>query len=98
MSMPSLAGKATDSASAATSAGPLLEIERLVVEFKSPQGVPFRAVDGVALKIEPGETSASSASPARARSVAALSLMRLLPSLGASRRGKILFQGRDIVR
>ncbi len=98
MSMPSLAEKATDATSATTSAGPLLEIEHLVVEFKSPQGVSFRAVDGVALKIEPGEVVAIVGESGSGKSVTARSILRLVPYPGRIRTGKILFQGRDILR
>jgi peptide/nickel transport system ATP-binding protein len=83
---------------ATADAGPLLAVENLVVEFKSPDGKSFRAVDGVGLKIEPGEVVAIVGESGSGKSVTARSILRLVPHPGRVRAGKIVFQGRDILR
>jgi oligopeptide/dipeptide ABC transporter ATP-binding protein len=75
-----------------------LTVEGLVVQFKSKDGESFRAVDGVELKIERGEVVAIVGESGSGKSVTARSILRLVPHPGRVRAGKIVFQGRDILR
>jgi oligopeptide/dipeptide ABC transporter ATP-binding protein len=79
-------------------ARPLLEIEGLSVEFKSPNGDSFRAVDGVSMKIGAGEVIAIVGESGSGKSVTARAILRLVPHPGRIRAGTIVFEGRDIVR
>jgi peptide/nickel transport system ATP-binding protein len=83
---------------AAPDAGPLLSIDGLVVEFKSPNGESFRAVDGVGFKLDRGEVVAIVGESGSGKSVTARSILRLVPHPGRIRAGTIVFQGRDILR
>ena len=83
---------------AAPDAEPLLAVENLLVEFKSPQGDSFRAVDGVGFSVEAGEIVAIVGESGSGKSVTARSILRLVPHPGRVRAGKIMFQGRDILK
>lgn len=76
----------------------LLEIEGLVVEFASPDGSKFRAVDRVDLTIAAGEVVAVVGESGSGKSVTARSILRLVPHPGRIRAGRIMFQGLDILR
>jgi dipeptide transport system ATP-binding protein len=73
----------------------LLEIENLVVEFQTASG-PFRAVDGVSLKVDSGEVLAIVGESGSGKSVAMLAAMGLLPWTAKVTADKLLFNGRDI--
>jgi oligopeptide/dipeptide ABC transporter ATP-binding protein len=76
---------------------PLLSIENLDVEFHTPDGV-HRAVRGLSLSLEKGETLGLVGESGSGKTVTALSLMRLLPDPpGRTRGGKILFDNREIL-
>jgi len=78
------------------SSSPLLEIEDLVTEFSTDEGV-VRAVDGVSLTVEAGATVGVVGESGCGKSVTALSIMRLLPQpMGRIAAGSIRFQGRDL--
>ena len=72
----------------------MLEIANLRVRFRTDSHTP-RAVDGVDLRIEAGETFALLGESGSGKSVTALSLLRLLPQT-AEVSGSILFNGVDL--
>ncbi|HSV82233.1 MAG TPA: ABC transporter ATP-binding protein [Ramlibacter sp.] len=74
----------------------LLEIEKLQTHFRTPDGVN-RAVDGVSLSVEAGETLAVVGESGCGKSVTAMSILRLLPEPPARISGSIRFQGRDLL-
>jgi oligopeptide/dipeptide ABC transporter ATP-binding protein len=76
---------------------PLLEIRDLHTEFRTGVGV-VRAVDGVSLSVDPGETVAIVGESGSGKSVSAMSILRLIPDPpGRITRGEILFAGRDLM-
>jgi peptide/nickel transport system ATP-binding protein len=75
----------------------MLNIENLVVELDAEAGL-VRAIDGMRLAIERGETFALVGESGCGKSMTALALMRLLPESGYVAAGEItLGQGRDTV-
>jgi oligopeptide/dipeptide ABC transporter ATP-binding protein len=76
---------------------PLLEIQNLQIEFgRAPNAL--RAVDGVSLSLEPGETLGLVGESGSGKSVTALSIARLLDSPPAFYAGgRILLEGRDVL-
>lgn len=77
---------------------PLLEVNKLVTEFDTDEGV-VRALDDVSFCIEPGETLGIVGESGCGKSVTALSIMRLLPQpMGRIVAGEVLFGGRNLVR
>jgi oligopeptide/dipeptide ABC transporter ATP-binding protein len=89
---------ATTEVAEKVSAGPLLSIEDLVVEFGEPHGELFRAIDRVSLDVAHGEVVAVVGESGSGKSVTARSILRLVPYPGRIRAGKVMFQGRDILR
>ena len=78
-------------------AGPLLEVEDLTVDFEL-EGVAARAVSGVSFTIAPGEVLGVVGESGCGKSVTALSLMRLLPTPPASVSATVLrFAGLDLM-
>lgn len=76
---------------------PLLEIEDLRTWFFTRDAV-VRAVDGVSLHVNAGETLAVVGESGCGKSVTALSVLRLLPTPPARTvSGRITFQGRDLL-
>jgi len=76
----------------------LLEVRNLKTYFGTPRGV-VRAVDGVSLHIDAGETLAVVGESGCGKSVTALSIMQLLPSPPAYfEAGEIIFAGADLLR
>jgi peptide/nickel transport system ATP-binding protein len=75
----------------------LLRVDDLRTHFFTLDGVT-RAVDGVSLSIEPGETLGIVGESGCGKSVTALSILRLLPpKLGRIVSGSIRFDGRDLL-
>jgi len=74
----------------------LLEIENLVVEFQTASG-PFRAVDGVSLKVHEREVLAIVGESGSGKSVSMLATMGLLPWTAKVTADKMTFQGRDLL-
>jgi peptide/nickel transport system ATP-binding protein len=82
---------------AAAPAVPLLEVDDLRTWFFTRDGV-VRAVDGVSLRVMPGETLAIVGESGCGKSVTALSMLRLVPSPpGRIVSGSIRFAGRDLL-
>ncbi|CCM74511.1 ABC transporter ATP-binding protein [Rhizobium mesoamericanum] len=74
----------------------LLEIENLVVEFQTSTG-PFRAVDGVSLKVDAGEVLAIVGESGSGKSVSMLAAMGLLPWTAKVTADKLVFDGRNLL-
>ncbi len=75
---------------------PLLQVEDLHTWVASGERI-VRAVDGVSLTIERGETFALLGESGSGKSLSALSIMRLLPEAGAIVSGRVLLDGADLV-
>nr|PZN81009.1 MAG: glutathione ABC transporter ATP-binding protein [Pseudomonadota bacterium] len=87
-----------DAAEAAASSPWLLEVENLHVHFVTTAGV-VRAVEGLSYKVKPGEVVALVGESGCGKSVSALTVMRLLAKpAGRVVAGRILFQGRDLLK
>jgi peptide/nickel transport system ATP-binding protein/oligopeptide transport system ATP-binding protein len=77
---------------------PLLEIRNLQIDFGRPPNA-LRALDGVSLSLEPGETLCLVGESGSGKSVTALSIARLLASPPASYAGgEIFLEGRDVLK
>lgn len=75
----------------------LLEIEDLVTEFRTEDGL-LRAVDGVSIEIGRGSKVGIIGESGCGKSVSALSILRLIPDPpGRIRRGRIMFEGTDLL-
>jgi oligopeptide transport system ATP-binding protein len=80
----------------AAGARPLLEVRDLHVRFATEDATVF-AVNGVSLRLDPGETIGLVGESGSGKSVTSLAVMRLLPSApGAVVEGDIVFDGREI--
>jgi peptide/nickel transport system ATP-binding protein len=78
-------------------AAPLLAIEDLRTWFYTRDGI-VRAVDGVSLAVQPGETLAVVGESGCGKSVTSLSILRLVASPpGRIVSGRLLFEGRDLL-
>ncbi len=77
---------------------PLLEVEDLRTYFYTQDGV-VKAVDGVSMYINEGETLGIVGESGSGKSVTALTLMRLIPQPpGKVVSGRIVFDGKDILK
>ena len=74
----------------------LLEVHDLETSFSLEGGVA-RAVDGVSFTLEPGRVLGLVGESGCGKSVTALSCMRLVPPPGRIARGRIVFDGRDLL-
>jgi peptide/nickel transport system ATP-binding protein len=75
---------------------PLLEVDKLVTEFDTDEGV-VRAVDGVSFTVEQGKTLGIVGESGCGKSVTAHSIMRLLPQpMGRIAGGAVRFRDRDL--
>jgi len=75
----------------------LLEIVHLRTVFPTPAG-EARAVDGVSLRLDAGETLALVGESGCGKTMTALSILRLVPPPGRVAGGRIGFDGRDLLR
>ena len=77
--------------------GPLLEVVDLKTYFHTDQGL-VRAVDGVSFQVNRGKTLGIVGESGCGKSVASLSILRLIPSPpGRIEGGRILFKGQDLL-
>ena len=76
---------------------PLLEITGLTTQFQLPSGL-LRAVEGVDLTLEQGETLALVGESGCGKSITAASIMRLVPPPGRIVSGTVLFKGVDLLQ
>lgn len=77
---------------------PLLDVKDLRVHFRVRRGL-LRAVDGVCLRLDEGETVALVGESGCGKSVTGLSLAKLVSSPpGEYAGGQILYQGRDVLK
>ncbi|CAN7226092.1 ABC transporter ATP-binding protein [Pararhizobium sp. LjRoot255] len=74
----------------------LLLVENLVVEFQTASG-PFRAVNGVSLKVDEGEVLAIVGESGSGKSVSMLAAMGLLPWTAKVTADKLQFNGIDLL-
>ncbi|GLY93776.1 ABC transporter ATP-binding protein [Actinoplanes sp. NBRC 103695] len=74
---------------------PLLELRDLDTEIAVRRGA-VHALDGVSLRVMPGETLGIVGESGSGKTMTALSIMGLLPSGGRVTGGEILFEGRDL--
>jgi oligopeptide transport system ATP-binding protein len=80
-----------------TGEGPLLDVRDLHVEFRTRDGLA-RAVNGVSYTVNAGETLAVLGESGSGKSVTAQAVMGILDSPpGYVTRGRVLFQGRDLL-
>lgn len=75
---------------------PLLQIEELHTHFQTYRGT-LRAVDGISLTVDRGETLALVGESGCGKSVSALSVMRLIRPPGEIVSGRIFFDGEDLL-
>ncbi|MEW5879483.1 MAG: ABC transporter ATP-binding protein [Pseudomonadota bacterium] len=76
---------------------PLLQVEDLRAAFRTDRG-PALAVDGVSFALAPGEAVCIVGESGCGKSVTALSIMGLVPRANADLGGRVLFEGRDLLR
>jgi oligopeptide/dipeptide ABC transporter ATP-binding protein len=76
---------------------PLLEIKNLMTVFDTVRG-RVKAVDGVSLQIDSGETLGVVGESGCGKTMLALSIMRLVPANGRIVNGEILFSGKDLLK
>ncbi len=74
----------------------LLEVDNLQVHFATSDGVN-RAVDGLSLSIQAGETLAIVGESGCGKSVTAMSMLRLIPTPPGKLSGAIRFEGSDLL-
>lgn len=74
----------------------LLEVRDLTTSFFLDEGV-LRAVDGVSFDVDAGETVALVGESGCGKTIVALSLLRVVPSPGRIVRGRVRFDGVDVL-
>ena len=74
----------------------LLEVDNLHVHFNTPRGL-IRAVEDISYRVRAGEVVALVGESGCGKSVSSLAIMRLLAHTGRVAKGRILFEGRDLL-
>lgn len=74
----------------------ILSIDNLHIQFDTPRGTLY-AVNGVSFEVMPGEIFGIVGETGCGKSITGLSVMQLLPELGATPKGSITFNGIDIL-
>jgi peptide/nickel transport system ATP-binding protein len=75
----------------------LMEVENLDIVYHT-QGGTLRAVEGVSFSLERGRSLGFVGESGCGKTTLGMALMRLLPPNGSIRRGKIIFEGEDILK
>lgn len=75
---------------------PLLQVEDLTTHYRTQRGW-VRAAEGVSFNVEQGEAMGLAGESGCGKSTVALSLLKILPSGGRIRKGKIILDGQDLV-
>ena len=76
---------------------PLLDVQRLQTHFGTIDGVA-RAVEGLSFHIDAGETVAIVGESGCGKSVTSMSILRLIPEPPGKIAGRIMFEGRDLLK
>jgi peptide/nickel transport system ATP-binding protein len=74
----------------------VLQVEGLTTHYRTLRGW-VRAVDGVTFGVEQGEALGLAGESGCGKSTVALSLLKILPAGGIIRKGRIVFDGQDLV-
>ncbi len=77
-----------------TTVVPVLEIDGLCVDFATDEG-PVRAVDGVSIRLAPGERVAVVGESGSGKTVTALAIMGLIDAPGGITAGDVRLDGRS---
>lgn len=75
---------------------PVLQVQDLTTHYRTLRGW-VRAAEGVSFEVAQGEALGLAGESGCGKSTVALSLLKILPQGGVIRKGKILFEGRDLV-
>jgi peptide/nickel transport system ATP-binding protein len=75
----------------------LLEVQNLTTHYRILRGW-VRAVENISFKLDQGEALGIAGESGSGKSTIALSLLRILPAGGHIRKGKIFFEGKDLVQ
>ena len=77
---------------------PILEVGDLHVAYTSRTGREFPAIVGVSFEVEAGETLGVLGESGSGKSTLAAALLRLLPENGKIQKGRVLFEGEDLLQ
>ena len=75
----------------------LLEVKNLKTYFTTLSGY-VKAVDGTSFEVEEGKATGLAGESGCGKTTTALSILRILPTNGRIVGGKLLFEGKDIVK